>query len=44
MSAVRILVFRDVSLAGRFEGFKPASQQNSNVVETSNFAVATFLI
>ena len=31
-------------LGGRFEDFKPANQQNSNTVETSNFTVATFLI
>ena len=40
----RILVFRDVSLLGRSEVFKPAKQRNNNSVENSNFEVATFLI
>jgi hypothetical protein len=43
MPTFRILVFRDVPLVGRFEVFKPASQRN-NAVETSDLAVATFLI
>jgi hypothetical protein len=43
MPTVRILVFQDNSVVGRFDDFKPANQQNNNAVETSNFAVATFL-
>jgi hypothetical protein len=42
MPAFRILVFRDVSLVDGFEVFKSANQRNNNVVETSNFADATF--
>jgi hypothetical protein len=41
MPTFRILVFRGV---GRFGDFKPANQPNNNAVETSNFAVATFLV
>jgi hypothetical protein len=44
MSTVRILVFWDVSLVGKFEAFKFANQQNDSAVETSDFAVAAFLI
>jgi hypothetical protein len=42
--AFKILAFRDVSLDGRFELFKPAIQRNNNAVETSNSAAVTFLI
>jgi hypothetical protein len=42
MPAFRILVFRDVSLVGRFEDFKPANQRNNNAVEISDFAVCYF--
>jgi hypothetical protein len=44
MLAFRILVFRDVSLIDRFGVFNPANQLNNNAVETSNFALAAFLI
>jgi hypothetical protein len=44
MHPFRILFFRDVSLLGRFEVFKPARQRNINPVESPNFAVAVFLI
>jgi hypothetical protein len=40
----RILVVQDNLLVGRFEVFRPGSQQNNNPVEASNFAVAAFLI
>jgi len=43
MPTFRILVFQDVSLVGRFELLKPASQQNNSSMETSNFAVAIFV-
>jgi len=42
MPCYRILVFRDVMLAGRCEVFKPADQLNRKDAETPNFAVATF--
>jgi len=42
--AFRILVFQDALLAGRFKVFRPANQQNSNAVESSNFTVPAFLI
>jgi hypothetical protein len=38
-----MLVFQDVSMVGRFELLKPASQQNNNGMEISNFAVAIFI-
>jgi hypothetical protein len=44
MPTFRILVFRDVSLVGRFEVIEPANQRNNNAVETSNLAVDAFLI
>jgi hypothetical protein len=44
MPAFRILVFRDVMLVGMFEVITHANQRNNNAVETSNFAVAAFLI
>jgi len=44
MSTVGILVFWDVSVVDRFEAFKAANQLNDSSVETSNFAVATFII
>ena len=44
MSTVGILVFWDVSVVDRFEAFKAANQRNDSAVETSHFAVATFLI
>jgi hypothetical protein len=44
MSTFRVLVFRDVSLVGRFEVFKPAKQRNNSAVETSYFAFAALLI
>jgi hypothetical protein len=40
MPTFRILLFWDVLLLGIFES---ANQQNNNIVETSNFTVATFL-
>jgi hypothetical protein len=43
MPTFRILVFQDVSLVGRLEVLKPANQQNSSHMETSNFAVAIFV-
>jgi uncharacterized membrane protein len=43
MPTFRILVFQDVSLVGRLEVLKPANQQNSSCMETSNFAVAIFV-
>jgi hypothetical protein len=43
MDTFRILIW-DVSLAVRFEVFKSANQRNNSAVETSNFAVSTFLI
>jgi len=43
MATFRILVFQDVSLPGTFEVLKPANQQNSSSMETSNFAVAIFV-
>jgi hypothetical protein len=42
MPTFRIVVFRDVSLVGRFEVLKPANQRNNSAVETSSFAVDTF--
>jgi hypothetical protein len=44
MATLRILVFRDVLLVGRFAVFKLANQRNNNAMETSNFAVSPFLI
>jgi hypothetical protein len=44
MPVLSILVLQDVSLVGRFQDFTPANQRNNNVVEASNFAVATFII
>jgi hypothetical protein len=44
MPTFRILVFQDVLLVGRFEAFRTAEQKNNNIGETSNFAVASFLI
>jgi hypothetical protein len=43
MPAFKILVFWDVSLFRKSEAFNPANLPN-NAVETSSFAVATFLI
>ena len=42
MPIFRILVVRNVSLVGRFEGFRPDNQLNDNSVETSNFAFYEF--
>jgi hypothetical protein len=33
----------DALVVGRFEVFSPANQQNSNAVESSNFAIPAFL-
>lgn len=44
MSTVGILDFWDVSVVDRFEAFKAANQRNDSAVESSHFAVATFLI
>jgi len=43
MPTFRVLVFQDVSLVGRLEVLKPANQQKSSSMETSNFAVAIFV-
>jgi hypothetical protein len=44
MPTLKILVFQNVLLVGRFEVFQPANHENNGAVETSNFAVAAFLI
>jgi len=44
MDTFRILIFWDVSLAVRFEGFKSVNLRSNSAVITSNFAVSAFLI
>ena len=44
MPTFRILVLRDVPPVGRYEVFKLARQWNKNYVETSDFAVAVFVM
>jgi hypothetical protein len=44
MSTFRMVVFWDIPLVNRFEVFKPVTQRNNNALETTDFAVSTFLI
>jgi hypothetical protein len=44
MSTLNTLIFPDVSLISGFEVFKIANQRKNNVVETSDFSAAIFLI
>ena len=44
MTTFRILIFRGVSLLGRFADFIPAKQRIIKTVQTSNFEVAAVLM
>jgi hypothetical protein len=44
MTTFRILIFRGVSLLGRFADFRPAKQRNIKAMQKSNFEVAAVLV